>query len=445
MATSEKLEIIKDSGEIFFYEIEPQREFIKFGSHPDNDIVISGPGISPYHAKLDLGRRPYQFVELTETVETTDGDQILSPSTARVIHTWETIELGNYRITLIESEAEEKRQPPERSVIQSETGDPGQTLARTGETSLVVRPPDQIDDAIVTEPVVPEFTIDAGQTLTLVFSLSNGGEAVADFAVSLDGLDPNWVVITPTSMRLKVNQRASVTVSITPPRAPTSRAGPHHFAVTVTSSNYPGHMSRRGATLVINPFFEFAISDLTPRQLTISWDHRTATASMAVINQGNSQARYRVEGNDDDHACSFEFQSPGENVHLANQTDFHLASDTKAILPVFITARKRRLVGLRSQDIQFTVTTTPLEGTQPPRTVMGRLDSRPLIGPWLLLLILAALFALAVFVFWPRLNLTVNPTDISAGQPVELQWTSWPPILMTLKLNGEPLEDPAAS
>jgi hypothetical protein len=46
-----------------------------------------------------------------------------------------------------------------------------------------------------------------------------------------------------------------------------------------------------------------------------------------------------------------------------------------------------------------------------------------------------------VFVFWPRLNLTVNPTDISAGQPVELQWTSWPPILMTLKLNGVPLGD----
>ena len=448
MATHEKLEIIKDSGEIFFYDIEPHREFIKFGSHPDNDIVISSPGISPYHAMLDLRRSPYQFVELNETAETNVGDQILSPSTAREIHTWDTIELGNYRITLIESEAVEKRQPPERPVIQKETGGAEQALARTGETglvpstSLVVRPPDQIDDAIVTEPVVPEFTIDAGQTLTLVFSLSNGGETVADFDVSLDGLDPNWVTITPTSMRLKVNQRASVTVSITPPRAPASRAGPHHFAVTVTSPNYPSRISRRGATLVINPFFEFAISDLTPRQLTISWNHRTATASMAVINQGNSQARYRVEGNDDDRACSFEFQSPGENVRLANQADFHLASDMTAILPVFITARRRRLVGLRSRDMQFTVTTTPLEGTQPPRTVMGRLDARPLIGPWLLLLILAALFALAVFGFWPRMDLTVSPADISAGQPVELQWISWPPILMTLKLNGVPLEEP---
>lgn len=447
MATREKLEIIKDSGEIFFYEIEPDREFIKFGSHPDNDIVVSSPGISPYHAMLDLRASPYQFVELNEIVETNVGDQILSPSTAREIHTWDTIELGNYRITLIESEAGEKHQPPERSVIQKETGGPEQALARTGETglmppsSLAVRPPDQIDDAIVTEPVVPEFTIDAGHTLTLVFSLSNGGETVADFDVSLDGLDPNWVMITPTSMRLKVNQRASVTVSITPPRAPGSRAGPHHFAVTVTSPNYPSHISRRGATLVINPFFAYAISDLTTRQLTISWDHRTATTSMAVINQGNSQARYRLEGIDDDRACSFEFQSPGENVRLANQADFHLASDTTAILPVFISARKRRLVGLRSRDMQFTVTTTPLEGTQPPRTVMGRLDARPLIGPWLLLLIFIALFALAVFGFWPRMNLTVIPTEISAGQPVKLQWTSWPPILMTLKLNGEPLGD----
>lgn len=447
MATREKLEIIKNSGEIFFYDIEPHQEFIKFGSHPDNDIVVSSPEISPYHAVLDMRHSPYQFVELNETVETTDGDQILSPSTAREIRTGDTIELGDDRITLIESEAVEKGQALEHSLIQKEIDGPGQVLARTGETdllppsSLAVRPPDQIDDAIVTEPVVPEFTIDAGQTLTLVFTLSNGGETVADFDVSLDGLDPNWVTITPTSTRLKVNQQASVIVSITPPRVPASRAGPHHFSVTVTSPNYPDRMSRRGATLVINPFYEFAISDLSPRQLIISWDRHTATTSMAVINQGNSWARYRLEGNDDDLACSFEFQSPGENVRLANQTDFHLASDTKAILPVFISARKRRLVGLRSRDIQFTLTTTPLEGTQPPRAVMGRLVARPLVGPWLLLLILVAVFALAVFGFWPRINLTVNPTDISAGQPVELKWTSWPPVLMTLKLNGLTLED----
>ncbi len=447
MATREKLEIIKDSGEIFFFDIEPDREVINFGSHPDNDIIVSGPGISPFHAMLDLRHKPYQFVQLSETAETTGGDQVLSPSEAIEVHTWDTIELGDYRITLIESEVGEKRQPLERSLIQKESDGPGQALARPGETGLVppsslaVRPPDQLDDAITTEPVVPEYTIDAGQNLTLVFSISNGGETVADFEVSLEGLDPNWVTITPINMRLKVNQRASVMVSITPPRAPASRAGPHHFAVTVISPNYPGRLSRRGATLVINPFYEFAISDLSPRQFTISWDQRTATASMAVTNQGNSQARYRVEGTDDDRACSFEFQSPGESVRLANQTDFHLASDSTVVLPVFITARKRQVVGLRNRDIQFTVSTTPLEGTQPPRTVMGRLYARPLIGPWMLLLILAAVFALAVFGFWPRMSLAVSPTDIRAGEPVTLRWTSWPPILMTLKLNGEPLGD----
>ena len=243
MATREQLEIIKDSGEISFFEIEPNREVINFGSHPDNDIVISSPGISPYHAMLDLRSKPYQFVQLSETAETTGGDQVLAPSKAREIHTWDTIELGEYRITLIESEVVEKRQPLEHSLSKQETGGPEQALAKPGETGLVppsslaVRPPDQLDDAIVTDPVVPEYTIDAGQTLTLAFSISNGSETVADFEVRLDGLDPNWVTITPTNMRLKVNQRASVTVSITPPRVPASLAGPHHFAVTDTSSN----------------------------------------------------------------------------------------------------------------------------------------------------------------------------------------------------------------
>jgi hypothetical protein len=448
MATREKLEIIKGNGEIYFFEIEPQREVINFGSHPDNDVVLTSSEISPFHAMLDLRRRPYQFVQLGETTETTGGDQVLSPSAAREIHPWDTIELGDYRITLIESELTEKRQSPERSLVQKETESSGQALAKASETglikssSLAVRPPDQLDDAIITEPVVPEFTIDAGQTLSLVFSITNSGETVAEFSVSVDGLDPDWVTITPTSMRLKVNQHGSVTVSITPPRTPASRAGYHHFAVTVTSPNYPDHMSRRGATLVINPFYEFAVSELSPRQLTISWIDHTATTSIAVTNQGNSRARYRVEGSDDDHACSFEFQSPGENVRLANQADFQLASDTTAVLPVFITARKRRLVGLRSREVLFSVAANPLEGTQPPRSVTGRLYARPLIGLWLLLLILAALFALTVYAFWPRMTLAVIPTEILAGEPVKLQWTSWPPIFMTLKLNGVPLGDP---
>jgi hypothetical protein len=447
MATREKLEIIKDSGETFFFEIEPDREVINFGSHPDNDIVISSPGISPFHAMLDLRKKPYQFVQLSKTVETDGGEEVLSPSAASDIQVWDTIELGDYRITLIESEVVEKGQQTEGSSIQKENGGSGQALVKSGDSDLVspatlaVRPPDQLDDAILTEPVVPEYSIDAGQTLTLVFSISNGGETVADFDVSLEGLDPSWVTITPASMRLKVNQRVSVIVSITPPRVPASRAGPHHFAVTVTSPNYPDSMSRRGATLVINPFYEYTISDLSPRELTISWDKRSATASMSVINQGNSQARYRVEGSDDDHFCSFEFQSLGENVRLANQTDFYLAPDSTVVLPVFITARKRQFIGLRSRDVPFTVTTTPLEGTQPPRTVMGRLYARPLIGSWRLLLIFIALFALAVYGFWPRMSLAVTPTDIRAGQPVTLQWSSWPPILMTLKLNGQPLED----
>jgi len=447
MPIREKLEIIKESGEISFFEIEPGREMINFGSHPDNDVVLASPGISPYHAMLDLRRKPYQFVQLSETGETPRGDQVLSPSTAREINVWDTIELGEYRITLVESEVQVKRPSPEESPSENEPGGPEQALVRAGETGLVaaaglaVRPPDQIDDAILTEPVVPEYTLDAGQTLTLAFSISNGGETVADFEISIDGLDPSWVTITPTNVHLKVNQRASVTASITPPRTPASQAGPHHFAVTVTSPNYPGRMSRRGATLIINPFYEFTISDLSPRQLTVSWDQLSATASMSVTNQGNSQAHYRVTGSDDNEACSFEFTSPGENVRLANQSDFHLASDTTVVMPVFVSVRKRYLVGIRTRDLPFTVTASPLEGIQPPRAVMGRLAARPLIGPWVLLLILAGLFALAVFGFWPRIRMSVSATDIGAGQPVEIQWTSWPPLFMSLTLNGEPLPD----
>jgi hypothetical protein len=70
---------------------------------------------------------------------------------------------------------------------------------------------------------------------------------------------------------------------------------------------------------------------------------------------------------------------------------------------------------------------------------MGRLDARPLIG-------LAAIIDSCSPFAWlslvsGRMSLTVSPTDISAGQQVVLQWTSWPPSHDALKLNGESLED----
>ena len=55
MATQDKLEIIRPNGEIEFYELEPGG-ITNIGRHPENDIVITSPGIAPFHAVIEHRR-----------------------------------------------------------------------------------------------------------------------------------------------------------------------------------------------------------------------------------------------------------------------------------------------------------------------------------------------------------------------------------------------------
>ncbi len=232
---------------------------------------------------------------------------------------------------------------------------------------------------IVTELSAREWTVDVEQTATAQLTIVNGGQIVAMFAVRVDGVDESWVTISQPQVNLFEGARATVTISITPPRQPTSRAGAHPLAVVVTSSNYAGHVSQMGAHLIINPYYEFAVGELSPRQQTVAWRRRTGKVTLPIVNKGNSEAVFRLEGADDERRCHFEFDLPGEEVSLAKQAEVRLPIG-ESVIPVGVTPMRRRLIALRAHTYSFTITTTMTEGAQAPRSVMGQLKARPLIG-----------------------------------------------------------------
>jgi hypothetical protein len=221
------------------------------------------------------------------------------------------------------------------------------------------------------------------------------------FDVRVEGLAEDWVTISPPQVNLNEGSRATVVITITPPRLPSSRAGAHHFAVVVTSPNYPGQHSQRGATLIVNPYYEYTVGDLVPRQQTVSWSKRSGQVTLPVVNMGNSNALLRLEGTDDERACNFEFRVPGEAASLAMRAETRLPSEETATIPVRITPRSRRLIGLRKHTYSFTIATMMPEGAQTPRMVLGQLKSAPLIGLWHILLMLLLLLTGIVFLFMP--------------------------------------------
>lgn len=484
MPTQDQLEIISATGSIQFYDLDPNRGIINIGRHPENDIILDSPGVAPFHAMLDYRQKPYQLVVLSQEGETRLAGQPLPPNMSSALQNWDSVEFDGYTIILVEGEgfvvssgpAIAPPSPPPAPVRPSAPSattaastppaprtpatvplpvspgffpppttrpemlpssphgggpapgvmlplPPPAAAAPQGPIGLANLPPDHLDDFIVTELTANEWTIDVERTASFQLTIINGGDIVATFNVGVEGLDESWVTISQPQINLNEGERATVTFVLTAPRLPSSRAGAHHFAIVVTSPNYPRRYSQRGATLIINPYYEFAVGELDPKRQTISWFQRAGQSRVAIHNRGNSDTFFRLEGINDERACSFEFQVPGEIVGLAQQAELRLPPEETISIPVRIAPYSRRLVGLRKRTYTYTITTTAIAAQQTPRSLLGQLAQKPLLGPFPLALLALLLLLLVVYIFLPTIYLfTGEPQMIRAGEQVSLRW-----------------------
>ncbi|MFC2023920.1 FHA domain-containing protein, partial [Chloroflexota bacterium] len=434
-----QLEIISPSGEIQFHDLDPAKGVANIGQHPDNDIVIKSPGVAPFHAVVDHRQMPYQIMFFTEDGETTLRGERLAANVFHELDHWDTIEVDGHVIILLEgvevpAVAEPLSAPvpvPIPAVATTATvlvldpeSEPVATLESVG---LPARPPDQVDEVIVADMEEREWTVDVEQTATCEMTIVNGGDLVATFVVVVEGLDESWITISAPQINLYEGGRATVAIAMQPPRFPTSTAGHHHLAVVVTSPNYPGRMSRLGATLTVNPYYEFAVGELSPKQQTVRWRKRTGQVTLPVTNKGNSETPFRFEGEDDERACRFEFEIPGEETLFVRQAEIRVEPGTARVLTTHITPIRRRLFALRKRSYAYTITTTLVEGAQMPRAVMGQLKSSALFGPLLPLLMLLGLAVLTVILFRPT-SLPVLVTDNAtpeSGEAVTLSYWAY--------------------
>ncbi len=471
MPNVDQLEIIRASGEIEFYNLDPVKGITNIGRHPDNDIVIDSPGVAPFHAVLDHRQKPYQLVVLNQDGQTilrqaqdaSRSQQILPANISTPLYGWDNLEFDGHTVILIDGGAPivspavglPPRELTPTIPLPARPGPLPPPVTRPEQSGLIVTPaaptqlsslpPDQIDDVILTEVGDREQTVMVEQIAAYQMTIVNGGDIVAMFQVSVEGVPAEWVEITPPAVNLNEGQRAAVTVTVRPPRHSTSRAGPHYLALVVTSPNYPGRYSQRGVVLNIEPYHEFMMGELSPKRQSISWFTKSGKARIAITNRGNGNAPFRIAGEDDERGCSFEFDVPGEPVGLARQADLTISPNETVYIPIEITPNKRRLIGLRKRTYAFTITTTLLEGQQTPRSLLGELGTGPLFGPLTILLAILLLLSLTIYFFWPEVGVIAHPRSVVAGQEITLSWRAFPPFFVTIRLNDENVEVPRGS
>jgi hypothetical protein len=447
MAAFDQLEIVNPDGSLSFHDLDPAKGTTNIGSDPENDIVIAGPQVASFLAMIDHRDKPYQIMILDQDGQVTLDGQPLNPNQGYDLYGWSTVEINGHSLVLMET-GQQGQLPDETRRVATAAAlglavAGAATTVRPSAASLLLAtrmplpPADRIDEVLIAELLQRDATIECEQTASYPLNLINGGDIVATFEIAIEGLDPDWVIIEPSSINLNEGEHASVTIAITPPRVPASRAGAHHFAVVVTSPNHAGRTTRLGATINLNPFFDSAVSDLSPRQNYTGFrkNKRTALTRLTLANKGNAEAIFRVDGEDDQHGCAFEYQQPEQGAgRSARQTEIRLSPETATTLAIYVTPVKRRLVGLRKHSYSLTITSMPLSGQQTPRSVLGQLQAAPLIGPWILLVMLALLTLAIVLVFRPQIYNFGLPgsidqlvtwgkeTSILGGQPVTVGW-----------------------
>lgn len=217
-----------------------------------------------------------------------------------------------------------------------------------------------------------------GETCTLVVRITNPSSLIDAYQVSIFGLDPNWVTVTPNRLSLFPGEAGDVAVSIELPVA--FPAGHRQLSVHIRSENDP-------AAFGLTPLALIALGQ--PR-LAVRADPvmimggREATFGLVVTNEGNTTIEAVPSASDPEEMTQIAVVPPALSLPPGHQE------------VVQVTVRgKRPWVGApKVRMITFAVdSTTRVEA-------VGTFLQKPRIGRWVLslmgLLAAAAVFAVVL-------------------------------------------------
>ncbi|MEZ4634897.1 MAG: hypothetical protein R2856_07970 [Caldilineaceae bacterium] len=184
-----------------------------------------------------------------------------------------------------------------------------------------------------------------------------------------------------------------------------------------------------GATLVVQPYFNVQIGELSHKKQTLTWGNPVGETYFTVANAGNSTVQIQLEAQDEERACRFDFQFAEQGLTFTRQAEVQLVAGDQAEVALLIEPNDRPLISLRNHSYQYDVRATPLGGGQFPRIQAGQIKVVPLIGRWHIIAFIFLLLAILIPIFSPEVdqfyltNTEATPVaSVEYGTPVVLNW-----------------------
>jgi hypothetical protein len=428
---------------------------VNLGSHPDNDIVLEGAGIQPFHVVLLLHDVEFRIIPLTTEAVIHLDDH---PFTDTVIpfDDDQEIEIGDYRLRVHQGETDNKFHVTVSQPVQDVQSEPvlipevneltqplhsldmdslsavpefsSNVLAEKTEDMPGLAVKDHIQDSLQVTLISQFDEIDVEQTALFIFEVVNIGMIVEHFNITVRGVPNIWVQINPLKLQLLSGQRSNLQISITPPRLSTSRAGKHPFELIFTSPNYPGQQFTVNKELTIHPYYRFTVNNLQPQRQSIRWPRHNAMTRLPISNQGNSDADFTLSALDEENACLFNFLAPN-GAKLHRQAVINIPAGESINQPIEVSPRKQPLVALTSRRYMYSTTIQVADQTALSQMLSGTATYHPLFGRLSIFLIILALLVGCFYMLQPRIysfQVAASKDVIELGDTTKLEWNVSP-------------------
>jgi len=140
--------------------------------------------------------------------------------------------------------------------------------------------------------------------------IRNTGRIVDEFALDIVGASGAWAEVRPPLVRLFPGAEGVAEVHITPPRAPSPRAGRHPFGVRVVPRDDPDSSVIEEGAIQIVPIVDILaeVAPVAPR------GRAGASASLRIVNLGNTPTRVSVSARSADDLATIHVDPPDVEV-----------------------------------------------------------------------------------------------------------------------------------
>ena len=433
----DRLEIIGPDGQVTFYALDPAHGLTNIGSHPDNDIVLEGADVAPFHAVIDHRQKPYHLLRL-------GTDSPSEPPTP--LSNWDTFAFEGYTLVYLDGSAPGELSPesieaaglPGAESVELEPPPPDAALPVSEPIPEAKLPPAEL----VREEKAPELLpspaltlalshasveVEPGHTATFQFTLANGSEEDVDFAMKAAGPAAPWVTLPLSGGHLAAGQQIAGSVTVHPPRLSAIGAGDYPIVLELAFTGAPEPGSLAQVVVSIKPYGELAVSEITPRPHKIFWSQPSTRLSLTVTNSGNAETCAQISGEDEQHLCQIEFQTARDAPWQPKQAEVRLAPGQTQPIAVRLTPLARRWAGLGPRLHFFTVTVAPEASERGRRAVLGQVRQYPLLGGGALFLVALIVLGLLPLLFRPAVyEFSATPGHITGGQTATLRWSAAP-------------------